>query len=160
MLIKRPEHVQGIRFKVNQDIQDKMPAGLLETDESYTLIITETDGVQIEANQYSGIVRAISTLTFLVQESKDQPNMYEIPYAPLKVNDSPRYPYRGFMADTSRHYLSVDRIKELIYTISLAKFNIFHWHIVDDDSFPMELSSYPSVTKNGAFSADKVYTKA
>eukprot|EP00349_Pseudokeronopsis_sp_Brazil_P000106 CAMPEP_0202957076 /NCGR_PEP_ID=MMETSP1396-20130829/1506_1 /ASSEMBLY_ACC=CAM_ASM_000872 /TAXON_ID= /ORGANISM="Pseudokeronopsis sp., Strain Brazil" /LENGTH=144 /DNA_ID=CAMNT_0049674379 /DNA_START=586 /DNA_END=1020 /DNA_ORIENTATION=- len=42
--------------------------------------------------------------------------------------------------------------------MSLAKFNVFHWHLVDDDSFPLELNSRPSITQNGAFSADKVYT--
>lgn len=64
------------------------------------------------------------------------------------------------MLDTSRHFYSVDRIKELIYTISLAKFNVFHWHLVDDDSFPMTLKSYPTVTQNGAFSKDNVYSLA
>jgi len=32
-----------------------------------------------------------------------------------------------------------------------AKFNVFHWHAVDDDSFPWYLNSYPNVTENGAF---------
>lgn len=82
-----------------------------------------------------------------------------MPFAPLEINDNPRYPFRGFMMDTSRHYFSVPKIKEIIFALSLSKFNVLHWHIVDDDSFPMELKSYPSVTQNGAFAKDKVYTK-
>ena len=43
--------------------------------------------------------------------------------------------------------------------MAYAKFSVFHWHIVDDESFPMELTSFPNVTKNGAYSAEEVYTK-
>ncbi len=55
------------------------------------------------------------------------------------------------MLDTARHYFPINSIKELIETLSLAKFSVLHWHIVDDSSFPMELKSNPSITENGAF---------
>jgi len=77
----------------------------------------------------------------------------------MTINDSPRYSYRGMMLDTSRRYFEVETIKEVIDTLAAAKFNVFHWHIVDDDSFPLELDSYPDVSQNAAFSADNVYTK-
>ncbi len=41
--------------------------------------------------------------------------------------------------------------------MAAAKFNVFHWHLVDDDSFPWMLKSFPNVTLNGAFTADQVY---
>jgi hexosaminidase len=59
-------------------------------------------------------------------------------HLPLEINDAPRYPYRGFMLDTSRHYFTVDGIKTIIDALALSKFNVLHWHIVDDDSFAME----------------------
>jgi len=62
------------------------------------------------------------------------------------------------MLDTARRYYPVDTIKEILEALALAKFNVFHWHIVDDDSYPMELKAYPNVSKDGAFSADNVYT--
>ena len=43
------------------------------------------------------------------------------------------------MLDTSRRYYSVDGIKSVIDAMAAAKFNVLHWHLVDDDSFPMEL---------------------
>jgi hexosaminidase len=41
-----------------------------------------------------------------------------------------------------------------------AKFSVLHWHLADDDSFGMQLTSYPDVTLNGAFSEDRVYSLA
>ena len=58
------------------------------------------------------------------------------------------------MLDTSRRFYQVDSIKQTLDTLSAAKFNVFHWHAVDDDSFPIELKSYPNVTSNGAFQSD------
>ena len=64
------------------------------------------------------------------------------------------------MLDTSRRFFKVDTIKKVIDALALAKFNVFHWHLLDDDSFPLELEAYPNVTKNGAFSAEQTYSKA
>ena len=55
------------------------------------------------------------------------------------------------MLDTSRRFFKVETIKEILDVMADAKFNVFHWHAVDDDSFPLELPSLPNVTKNGAF---------
>lgn len=64
------------------------------------------------------------------------------------------------MLDTSRHFYPVQTIKEILDSLAAAKFNAFHWHAVDDDSFPITLASFPNVTENGAFSAEEVYTVA
>lgn len=72
-------------------------------------------------------------------------------HLPLSINDAPRYSYRGFMLDTSRHYFSVDGIKTMLDALAVSKFNVLHWHIVDDDSFAMESKTFPNLTFNGAF---------
>jgi len=72
----------------------------------------------------------------------------------MKIEDYPRYPYRGFMLDTSRRFYSMDTLKQIFDSMFAAKFNVFHWHGVDDDSFPWELTSYPNITKYGAFEED------
>lgn len=63
------------------------------------------------------------------------------------------------MLDTARHYFSTESIKSLIDAISYAKFSVLHWHIVDDESFPLELPTFPNLAKNGAYSAKETYTK-
>jgi|LauGreDrversion4_2_1035121.scaffolds.fasta_scaffold324869_4 hexosaminidase len=63
------------------------------------------------------------------------------------------------MLDTSRRFFEVATIKDTLDVLAAAKFNVFHWHAVDDDSFPLTLQSYPSVSSNGAFTAAEVYSK-
>ncbi len=62
------------------------------------------------------------------------------------------------MLDTSRRFYSVDMMKKIMDILAAAKFNVFHWHITDDDSFPYTLKNFPNITFNGAFAEDQVYT--
>jgi hexosaminidase len=62
------------------------------------------------------------------------------------------------MLDTSRRFYKMETLKQLFDSMFAAKFNVFHWHGVDDDSFPWNLTSYPNVTYHGAFEEDQVYT--
>ena len=63
------------------------------------------------------------------------------------------------MLDTSRRYYPKESLKQILDAMALAKFNAFHWHIVDDDSFPMFVDKYPDLNKNGAFTEAEVYSK-
>jgi hexosaminidase len=59
--------------------------------------------------------------------------------------DFPRYSWRGVLVDTSRHFLPMSTIKETIDLMEQNKLNVFHWHIVDDNSFPFESTTYPEL---------------
>ena len=77
---------------------------------------------------------------------------------PIEIEDEPLFEYRGILIDTSRHFLPIRLIKETIDAMMYNKFNILHWHIVDEDSFPMLLKSHPEMAEYGAFSAYEIYT--
>ena len=64
------------------------------------------------------------------------------------------------MLDTARRFYSVDFIKDLLTGMAASKFNVLHWHIVEDESFPLELKTFPNITKNGAYRKEEVYTRA
>lgn len=138
----------------------------LETDESYELFIPETSnndhcnkgGLRgsVQAKTQVGALRALETFSQLVFFDPDR-NQYMIKSAPWSIVDAPRFQHREVLLDTSRHFFPLVRIKSLISAMSMAKFNVFHWHITDDQSFPLEVPGYPLLSR-GAFSSMERYS--
>jgi len=77
---------------------------------------------------------------------------------PIHIEDEPLFVYRGILIDTSRHFLPIRLIKETIDAMMYNKFNILHWHIVDEDSFPLILKSHPELAEYAAFSRYETYS--
>lgn len=61
------------------------------------------------------------------------------------------------MIDSARHYLPIPVIKRIIDSMAWIKLNVLHWHLVDDESFPIQVPSMPEMWK-GAFSSQERYT--
>nr|XP_023027673.1 chitooligosaccharidolytic beta-N-acetylglucosaminidase [Leptinotarsa decemlineata] len=146
---------------VNVDIKKPSVSRLtLDTDESYTLNISElSDGriqVLITATTFFGARHGLQTLTQLIiyDDLRDE---LQIPRDVL-ITDRPAYPYRGILLDTSRNYVSVKVIKKTLKAMGASKLNTFHWHITDSHSFPYVSKSYPNLTKYGAYTPSKIYT--
>lgn len=74
----------------------------------------------------------------------------------IHITDKPAYPYRGLTLDTSRNFIRVESIKKTIDAMAANKLNIFHWHVTDTHSFPIDLPSLPNLAKFGAYGPDKV----
>ncbi|EFA83914.1 hypothetical protein PPL_02984 [Heterostelium album PN500] len=129
----------------------------LGIDESYS-IVANNKQLTINANTVWGAVRALETFSQLIQWNPDQMS-YTIPWVPMTISDFPRFPWRGFMIDTGRHFLPVQFILHIIDTIAYQKFNILHWHIVDAQSFPVVSSTYTNLTQ-GAFNPIAIYSHA
>ncbi|XP_031095704.1 beta-hexosaminidase 1 [Ipomoea triloba] len=134
----------------------------LGVDESYTLLVAKSNersivqGISIEANSVYGAVRALETMSQLCvfdYVTKD----VQVQNAPWLINDKPRFKYRGLLLDTSRHYLPIEIIKQVIESMSYAKLNVLHWHIIDEESFPIEVPTYPNLWK-GAYTKMERYT--
>ncbi len=63
------------------------------------------------------------------------------------------------MLDTARRFYPVENILRLLDSMAVAKFNVFHWHMVEDESFPIELKRFPAMWKNGAFKEGETYSR-
>ncbi|CAK9227434.1 unnamed protein product [Sphagnum troendelagicum] len=129
-----------------------------EVDESYTLKVPDPSNPNIASLQAAtvyGALRGLETFSQLVDYDYSSRSL-QIARTPWIIEDYPRFPYRGLLIDTSRHYQPVESIKRVIDSMSFAKLNVLHWHIVDEEAFPIEIPSYPGLW-NGAYSYKERY---
>ncbi|MCE3253542.1 MAG: N-acetyl-beta-hexosaminidase [Cellvibrio sp.] len=109
-------------------------------NESYQLNISATK-IELAAKQLVGAQRGLETLLQLIGTA---PNI-QLPL--VNINDHPRFKWRGLLLDTSRHFFSVATIKRQIDAMAAAKYNIFHWHLTDDQGWRFESKKYPKLHK-------------
>ncbi|XP_019452564.1 PREDICTED: beta-hexosaminidase 1-like [Lupinus angustifolius] len=134
----------------------------LGVDESYSLFVSKAQvhsaagEVKIEAKTVFGALRGLETFSQLCSFDYTTKTV-QIYKAPWSIRDKPRFAYRGLLLDTSRHYLPIDVIKQIIESMSYAKLNVLHWHIIDKQSFPLEVPSYPNLWK-GSYTDLERYT--
>ncbi len=110
--------------------------------EGYSLAITE-QGIHISGGQ-AGLFYAKQTLKQLLLQFPDA-----LPC--MEIKDTPRFAYRGFMLDSSRHFLPKEDVKKVIDVLALFKINKLHWHLIDDQGFRVEIKAFPKLTQIGAF---------
>ena len=82
---------------------------------------------------------------------------YQVSGVPLIINDAPRFPWREIMVDTSRHFQPIIILKRVIDSMTTAKFNVLHMHLVDSQAFPLVLPSVPKLSE-GAYSKQERYS--
>lgn len=122
-------------------------------DEGYTLKVSP-ERIVIAANKPQGIFYGMQTLMQLLPpdiESKasTQHVKWEVPC--VNVLDYPRFGWRGLMLDVSRHFFTVKEVEEYIDEMSKYKFNIFHWHLTDDEGWRIQIKGLPRLTDVGAW---------
>jgi hexosaminidase len=138
------------------------PPGILkpaigEVDESYSLQVAVNGEVTITANTSVGLSRGLTTFSQLFY--KHSKGGFYTPFAPVDIQDSPVFPYRGLNMDVSRAFFEVKDIMRTIDAMAMSKFNILHLHITDSQSWPLEIPAMPELSKKGAYRSDLVYSK-
>jgi len=114
--------------------------------EGYELQITR-DGIDLKASSPAGIFYGIQTVKQLVIQSP----LNTIAIPAQTITDFPRFAWRGMHLDVSRHFMPKEFIKQYIDYLAFLKMNVFHWHLVDDQGWRIEIKQYPLLTEKGAF---------
>lgn len=134
MLIGAGSASNKVNFRVDPNATD-IP------DEGYQLEIDEA-GVRLTAKTETGLFYGKQTLLQLLT-----PN--GLPY--VKINDQPRFPYRGLHLDVSRHFFDKEEVKKLMNVMSYYKLNTLHLHLTDAGGWRLQIDKYPKLTQEGAF---------
>lgn len=123
------------------------PLLLFETDpalpaEGYRLTV-KPEEIRLASAEPAGAFYGLQTLFQLLEEGCELPcGTYE---------DAPKYRYRGFMLDVSRHFFPVEEVKKVLDQCARLKLNTFHWHLSDDQGFRIESKKFPKLNEVGSW---------
>ena len=120
------------------------PAAAGASPEAYTLAVSPT-GIVVEAAGEHGLFNGAMSLWQLLAG----PQAAAVSLPAMRIDDAPRFAWRGFMLDSARHFQSVEQIKLLLDAMATHKLNTFHWHLTDDQGWRMEIKRYPKLTEIG-----------
>lgn len=124
-------------------------------DESYTLIVDGSTTATLKAPNFVGALRGLETFSQLFPSGGGGGDL-TIPH--VTIADTPRFPWRGLMIDTARHFLPIDTILALLDSIAYVKLNVLHIHLVDAESYPFQVPAWPNLSGAGAYDAQSVFT--
>jgi hexosaminidase len=146
----------GFAFPIQPEVKDnaiwlELKSNLEE--EAYELEVT-SKGVHIHAATTTGLFYGVQTLRQLLPvkifgSSKVDNISWQI--EGVRIQDKPRFSWRGLHLDTARHFMPVAFIKKLLDAMALHKLNVFHWHLTDDQGWRIEIKRYPKLTEVGAW---------
>ncbi len=126
----------------------------IKEDESYTIEVNSSRAY-LSATTPVGVLRGIETFLQLVTLDSEG---FHIPA--VKIQDKPRFPWRGLLIDVCRHWMPAEVIKRNLDGMAMYKLNVLHWHLSDDQGFRVECKSFPKLHDMGSdgnyFTQDQV----
>jgi len=130
-------------LEIKTDHESKVIQELGE-DESYWLDVTP-GGAKLHAANPLGVFRGLQTVLQLIAIS---PDGFSVPL--VHIEDRPRFPWRGLMIDSGRHFIPLDVIKRNLDGMEAVKMNVFHWHLSDNQGFRTESRKFPKLHEQGS----------
>jgi hexosaminidase len=116
----------------------------LGEDESYTLDITPSRAA-LNAKTAVGALRGMETFAQAIAPGATG---FEVPA--MRIQDKPRFVWRGLMMDVSRHWMPVSVVERNLDAMAAVKLNVFHWHLSDDQGFRVESKTHPRLQQMGS----------
>jgi hexosaminidase len=142
-LTKRETENDAIILTINDTIKSL-------GDEGYRLIVTDKN-IEITAGNPVGLFYGFQSLIQLC----DVNSKGSVVVPSVKIEDHPRFTWRGMHLDESRHFHGKEFVKKYIDMLAMLKLNVFHWHLTDDQGWRIEIKQYPKLTSVGAWREDR-----
>ena len=159
-----------LAVRLDVAVLDRAPAGVpviaLEIDSELTgrlgaegyVLTTGAAGVSIRGGGAAGVFYGTQSLRQLLPPDIERFGWRAggggATVPAVEIEDRPRFRWRGSLLDVSRHFSPVGEVKQYLDTLALHKLNVFHWHLVDDQGWRIEIKKYPRLTEVGAWRAE------
>ncbi|WP_286761359.1 beta-N-acetylhexosaminidase [Salegentibacter sp. UBA1130] len=148
---KQVKRLSGIQLPINQaagkTIKLEIDKNLDLDKEGYQLKIS-ADNIAISAPTTAGVFYGMQSVLQLFPGIRTNE---KITLPAMEITDEPAFAWRGMMLDVSRHFYSVETIKEVLDLMAFYKLNTFHWHLTDNEGWRLEIKKYPKLTSIGAW---------
>lgn len=148
------KHTYKLQTEVIQNQEEQSSRIILNIDSSISnigyegyILEVKNHYVKISSNSPQGVFYAFQTIFQIIDSNAN--GEYFIPN--VLIEDKPRFQWRGMHLDVARHFFPVDFIKKYIDYIAMQKMNVFHWHLVDDQGWRIEIKKYPLLTEKAAW---------
>ena len=148
-IIPAPRAVTGRSgfFEAREDadsVQLRCEADPSLPKEGYALTIA-SGGISVRSSDTAGAFYARQTLRQLAEKAGDGWR-----YPCVEIVDHPQYRWRGVLLDEGRHFFGKETVRQLLDLMARYKFNVFHWHLTEDQGWRLEIPAYPKLTQCGA----------
>ena len=144
----------AVRLVIGLDADKKLKKGkkgaaattLTEQQQEAYTISVDKSGITIAARKPVGLFRAAQTLRKALPAAEQ--SSIELPF--VRIQDEPRFGYRGAMLDCARHYFTLETLKRYIDVMALHGCNQLHWHLTEDQGWRFEVKALPELAKKGS----------
>ncbi|NRQ37134.1 beta-N-acetylhexosaminidase [Nonomuraea sp. NN258] len=123
------------------DIDIRQDPGL--GPEAYRLTVGSR-GIEITAGGRAGAFYAAQSLHQLLPDASYRFSTRASWLVPgVRIEDAPRFSWRGLHLDVARHFSTKREVLRLIDLMAMHKMNRLHLHLVDDQGWRVESKAYP-----------------
>lgn len=163
LLIKKLNTVTGFHYKgvfrTKDPLQNVILLNIVSSydsvigEEGYHLLVNQNE-IRISANTLHGLFYGVQTLRQLLPSAIESDTVnYHVDWLipSVKITDHPKFKWRGLMLDVSRHFFDKAFVEKYIDEMAKYKYNVFHWHLTDDQGWRIEIKGLPNLTKTGAW---------
>ncbi len=107
------------------------------------------DEISLNYAHEAGLIYGLISLAQIIDGAKSAEDKFQFPTSG-KIEDAPRYSWRGSHLDVSRQFYPFERVKRFVDILAWNKLNTMHWHLSDDEGWRVEIKGYPELTDVGA----------